>query len=55
MLPGSIKLIRPLLSLPPNIFFILVHRFLYFWGYATRTKGSLAQIFRDIRMAFKYK
>lgn len=55
MFPKSMKVIRPLLSLSPNIFFTLIHRILYFWGYSTRVKGNLPQILRDIRMALKYK
>ncbi len=55
MVPGSMRFVRPLLALPPNIFFLFIHRILYFIGYATRTKGGIVQILRDIRMASKYK
>ncbi|RJP70317.1 MAG: radical SAM protein [Candidatus Abyssobacteria bacterium SURF_17] len=55
MFPASMKVIRPLLSLPGNFMFTFIHRILYFWGYATRTKGNVKQIFNDIRMAMKYK
>ncbi len=55
MVPSTMKVVRPLLSLPHNFLFTLVHRLLYFWGYATRTKGNLAQVLRDIRMAMKYR
>jgi len=53
--PSSMKLIRPLLSLPGNPIFMLAHRILYFAGYTTRTKSGPGQIAKDIRMAMKYK
>jgi hypothetical protein len=55
MVPAWRRFVLPLLSLPHNFFFTVVHRSLYFWGYATRTKGNLAQVIGDMRMMMKYR